>query len=258
MIWFVLLVLGIGLATGEVVLLVASYLEGVTLPGTGFKFLAWPKIKPKFEQTGLNLADRKVVICGLAGMVLGFFFGWGTRLLLLAVLLGGAVGIMTPELVRIWRGKSTLDARRREISILFEAVELYMRAGMPMHHALTAAKTLTPNLRPAVNKCLTYWPSGAAKALQVLEKEMNLPEGDILVSLLMQVEHAGIENLEGIIHRESRRIEQMREAAEKANLSLKPLYLVLYRALPLLATLGMVAGTLFMRTLSILKDAGLM
>lgn len=209
------------------------------------------------EAVGLKAVDRHLRLGAVAGFLIGLLLSWGTRYALLAAGFGCAVAVFAVELAtRLYERKQT-DARRQEIVVLFDTIELYMRAGMPAQHALAAAKALTPKLRPAVNHALTYWPSGSAKALDVLREEIRLPEGDILVSLLSQIVQSGIENLEGVIRREARRLEQMRDAAEKARITLKPLYLVLYRALPLVASMGMFAGALFMRVSLILKDAGL-
>lgn len=243
MIYTVLFAAGTGLVAGGVTLLAGLLLEPARSAG--------------FRIPYTNREDRLALWVGLLGAVLGLLLAWGTQYTGFMAFLGGGTGVGIVVLARRFVVRSRLDARRRDVTALFDAVELYMRAGMPTHHALSAAKILAPSLQPAVNRALSYWPSGAAKALDVLRQEIGLPEGEILVSLLAQINQAGIENLEGIVRRESKRLEQMRNMAERARIGLKPLYLVLFRALPLVAAMGMVAGVLFMRVAAILKDAGL-
>jgi hypothetical protein len=126
-----------------------------------------------------------------------------------------------------------------------------------MNHALQAAKLLTPALKPAINKALVYWPAGSAKALEIFRREVDLPEADILTALLAQIERVGISNLEGVIRREADRLQRMREAAERAEINRRPTYMMLYRALPLVSAMGMIAGVLFMHVASTLRSAGI-
>lgn len=253
MIFYVVLTsIGAGLAAGGLLYLAFKSVKTPLLPRINL-----PSFELTSEAVGLKADDRHLKFGAVAGFLAGLMLSWGTRYTILAAGFGCAVAIFVVELATRLYERRQADARRQEIVVLFDTVELYMRAGMPAQHALAAAKTLTPNLRPAVNRALTYWPSGSAKALEVLREEISLPEGDILVSLLSQIVQSGIENLEGVIRREARRLEQMRDAAEKARITLRPLYLVLYRALPLVASLGMFAGALFMRVSLILKEAGL-
>ncbi|MDN5375114.1 MAG: hypothetical protein PWQ39_154 [Thermacetogenium sp.] len=249
----VLASIGAGLAAGGLLYLAFKSIKRSFSP---------PKVKlPSFKMasgsTGLKADNRFLKFGATAGFLVGLILSWGTHYALFAAVVGGAIGVFAVETAARLRERSWVDARRQEIVVLFDTIELYMRAGMTAQHALAAAKVLTPNLRTAVNRALMYWPSGSAKALEILRREINLPEGEILVSLLNQIVQSGVENLEGVIRRESRRLEQMRDAAEKARITLKPLYLVLYRALPLVASLGMFAGALFMRVSMILKKAGL-
>ncbi|MDH7578197.1 MAG: hypothetical protein QHH75_10355 [Bacillota bacterium] len=253
MLYALITVLGLGLAAGGAACLAFRASES---------FLAQAPVSRFFEEigqrgSGLAREDKIVLIGGIAGLATAGTLAWGTGYLSLALMIGLGAGTGGVKAFLKFRERRDADEKRKEIALFFDAVELYIRAGMSVQHALDSAKLLAPRLRQAVNKALVYWPSGPARALEVLRKEIALPEGDILVSLLSQISQAGIENLQGVISREAQRLEQMREAAERARVALKPLYLVLYRTLPLVAVLGMVAGALFMRTMSILKETGL-
>lgn len=252
MIYVALISVSMGLIAGGLLYLIFRTVKTPQLPRINL-----PSFELTSEAVGLKADNRHLKFGAAAGFLTGLMLSWGTHYMMLAASLGCVAAVFVIELAMRLHEERKINARRQEIMVLFDTIELYMRAGMPAQHALSAAKVLTPNLRPAVNRALIYWPSGSAKALEVLRKEISLPEGDILVSLLSQIVQSGIENLEGVIRREARRLEQMRDAAEKARITLKPLYLVLYRALPLVASLGMFAGALFMRVSLILKEAGL-
>lgn len=197
---------------------------------------------------------RREKMAAAAGAAAGMALAWGSAA---SVLLGAAAGYGCAYLYAKLKAEREEDARRREVFTLFDTLELYLRAGMPLQHALAAAKVLVPGLRDAVNAALVYWPSGSERALEALRQGIAMPEGDILVSLLSQINQAGVENLEGVIQRETRRLEEIRETAARVRISMKPLYLVIYRALPLVAALGLVAGTLLMRAIMILRQAGM-
>ena len=85
-----------------------------------------------------------------------------------------------------------------------------------------------------------------------------MPEAESLVLLLSQINNSGVKNFDNIIKMEADRLEELRQAAEQIQISIKPLVLILYRALPLVAILGMIAGVMFTRTMEIIKDTGLM
>lgn len=212
-----------------------------------------PKIKTKSTQK-INQTD---VIGAVLGALFMFILSLGTVKVINLTLLGFLSGYLLSYLIRKQLVQMKKWIKQREIIILFEAVELYMRAGLTMPHALQAAKLLTPSIRSAINRALVYWPSGSAKALEVFRQEIDLPEADILASLLVQIEKAGINNLEGVIQREAERLQRMREAAERAEISRRPTYMMLYRGLPLISALGMVAGVLFMHVGVTLRSAGI-
>ncbi|RJX22186.1 MAG: hypothetical protein C4575_01930 [Desulforudis sp.] len=202
-------------------------------------------------------SDRASVIAGLIGTIFALLTTWGTGNEATAVCVFGVGMAVGAKLLFRWRVNGIRSARKRDIIILFETVELYMRAGMPLHHALAVAKVLTPSLRKDITYALGYWPSGPAKALEILRERIDLSEGDILASLLMQIDQVGIEHLEGVVRREGKRLEQMRTAADRARINARPLFIVMYRALPLMACLGMVAGTFFMYAMQVMREAGL-
>lgn len=201
-----------------------------------------------------SIRETAAVLAGMAGML---FLGWGARLPVLAVLvtLGGAGGLVLIRMTFKLKEGSNRAAAIRELTVLFEAVELYMRAGYALPQAMRAAALLTPRLRRAVGECLACWPSGPRRALEVLRKNLNIPEAEILVSLLGQVDRVGLKNLEGVMQREAYNLERLRQLAAEVNIAKRPLYFTLYRALPLAAAVGIIVGPLLYRVFGVLRDA---
>ncbi|MDI6906439.1 MAG: hypothetical protein QMC81_02965 [Thermoanaerobacterales bacterium] len=251
--------------------MIESLLTGAVAGGIGVTaaVLTWSltaAARPRFEGMRVpsvpvhhkwDASDRAAAVAGMAGLAGGMILTWGSSAMGYAGVFAGLALAVGAKVVFRWRLNAQKVVRQKEIVVLFETVELYMRAGMPLHHALAAARMLTPSLRRAVGEALTYWPGGPAKALEVLREKIDLPEADILASLLLQIEQAGIDNLEGIVRREGKRLEQLRDAADRARINIRPLYLVLFRALPLVACLGMIGGALFMHVRDVLQAAGL-
>ncbi len=205
-----------------------------------------------------SIIDKTVITWAIIGALLGVILTWGSNSLVLGALICGFWAGVSVIGFREYHRRKTKSIRYQECLELFRLVENYMQLGMPLQLALTEAKEILVVLKPAVNKALAYWGMGSETALRVLRVEIDLPEAESLVMLLSQVNNSGIKNFDNIIKMEADRLEDIREAAEQMQISIKPLILILYRVLPLLAILGMVAGVMFTRTMTIIKDAGLM
>ncbi len=202
--------------------------------------------------------DNTVIIWTAIGVLFGIVLTWGLNNVVLGAMICGFWAGVSVIVFREYHRRKTKSARYQECLELFRLVETYMQLGMPLQLALGEAKEILVMLKPAVNKALAYWGMGSESALKVLQVEIDLPEAESLVMLLSQINNSGIKNFDNIIKMEADRLEDIREAAEQMQISIKPLILVLYRVLPLLAILGMVAGVMFTRTMLVVKDAGLM
>lgn len=145
----------------------------------------------------------------------------------------------------------------KEAAVLFEAVELYCKAGYTLYQALNAAKLLTRKIRPDIERCLNYWGAGAKKALKNLQEELNLPEAQTLILLLMHLESAGVKDLENILKREAYNVEEMQHLKTELKLKNRPLILMVYRFLPLFSVLGIVLGSLLYRTFNVMRESGI-
>lgn len=193
-------------------------------------------------------ADKhQIVIGGLLGMTFGIMLSWGTSHVVICGLIFSGLGIGSVVILQAFSKNRITALKKAECLVLFESTEIFLRAGMSLQTSLANSKMLTKLLNPAIDAALAAWPAGSIQALEILRKEVALPEGDILVSLLMQLNQAGTANFEGIIQRESQRIEAMRFAVEKAQIARKPLILVVYRSLPMFIVLGLFIGALTLR-----------
>lgn len=144
----------------------------------------------------------------------------------------------------------------KESAILFEAIELYSKAGYSLYQAINASKVLVDEIRPAVDKCLNYWGAGPKKALQKLQDEIGLEEIDTLVLLLMNIESTGGKDLGGTISQVVFNMEDLQKMKTQIKISNRPLMFVIYRMLPLASIVGIVVGGLLYRMYSVLEMTG--
>jgi len=193
----------------------------------------------------------------VAGALLMAFVTWNTKWLITATSLGATAGFLAARFVDRVRLSTVQYAKRREIALFYEAVELYLHAKLPLRYALQLAGYITPRLASAVNTCLGMWSSGPVQALEAMCREINMPEGDLLVSLLTQINQLGLDKIEGVMRREGQNIERLQEATARAKITTRPVYFVIYRILPLVAVFGMFAGVLLWRVRHVLRGAGL-
>lgn len=189
----------------------------------------------------------QIFLGALAGFVGGLLLTTGTNYMATASFIFAGLGAgLVAMTTRILTGRKE-DKRKQECFLLFQAIEIFVQSGYSIPQALAIARDFTPSLTPEINKTLAAWPQGAVKALEVFRDSIDLPEGDQLVSLLLQINQAGSKNLGNIIQAEARQMEEKRKAMEKARITQKPTFLMAYRLLPLIVIIGMLAGVLVTR-----------
>lgn len=195
--------------------------------------------------------NKNMYYGGLIGIIAGLLLFWNTSKLALAISICAAIGMGATYFVGQLQTQKQKLRKQQEVLVLFENIEVLMRAGLPLQKALMESKDLVVLLRPAIERSMTYWPS-TNLILENLRKEIDLPEGDILVSLLTQLSLAGTERHEGIIQRETQRIEDVKAAEEKIRTNQKPYWLVFSRIIPILVIFGLFLGAMFVRMLHIM------
>jgi len=189
----------------------------------------------------------QIFLGALAGFVGGLLLTTGTNYMATASFIFAGLGAgLVAMTTRILTGRKE-DKRKQECFLLFQAIEIFVQSGYSIPQALANSREFTPILTPEINKTLAAWPQGAVKALETLKESINLPEGDQLVSLLLQIHQAGSKNFGNIIQAEAKQMEEKRKAMEKARITQKPTFLMAYRLLPLIVIIGMLAGVLVTR-----------
>lgn len=191
--------------------------------------------------------DTRLIIGGFAGFIIGMSLTYGTPYIATGTLISAGLGAGAVEITYriLIRGKE--ERRKQECFLLFNTIEIFIQSGYSIPQSLAYAREFTPMLTEDINKALAAWPSGAVNALEVLKDSIGLPEGDQLTSLLLQVHQSGNRNLVGILQAESKQMDEKRKAAAKARITQKPAFLIMYRLLPLIVLMGMLAGVLVTR-----------
>jgi hypothetical protein len=164
-----------------------------------------------------------------AGSLSPLALAWGTAL-------GSGAGRGLAWLAR----RRTGHRLRREIAVLYEAVDLYLEGGYTLYDALLLSSLLVPGIRPAVRRCLLNWNAGPARALRDLGEDLGCDESRSLAAVLIQVLEEGYEGLRGVMSAESRKLDELRASLAEAELATKPLYQAVYLILPGLGFLGLI------------------
>lgn len=194
-----------------------------------------------------NNKDTQVLIGALIGFIGGLLLTTGTQYMATASLAFAGLGAGLVEATSRLLARGKEEKRKQECFLLFTAAEIFIQSGYSIPQALANSRDFTPMLTADINKTLAAWPQGTVKALEVLRDSINLPEGDQLVSLLLQLNQVGTRNVGNIIQAEARQMEEKRKALEKARITQKPVFLMAYRLLPLVVLMGMLAGVLVNR-----------
>lgn len=213
---------------------------------------------PKCILKRLGNMDKNLLIAGgIGGGVIGLMLVKDSPYILQGVAMGAFIMMGAIYVIELTRNIHKTNLRRKECYILFHAIGLYMEADYSLRKALSDSSKLTRELRPAITRCLTYWSAGPISALKRLEKEIALAEGNVLVSLLIQLEKYGAQSFEGSLRREALRMERLRTRKERGKVPYKTLYLTLYQFLPVFALFGMVAGAVYVYSSTVLSSAGI-
>lgn len=213
-------------------------------------------IKFRIKRPADNLTKKDKVFITAIAVLFAFtannifavteYFFWGLLL-----------GVMLLKFLTNLKAKAARTKKLKEISILFEAIELYTNAGYTVYQALKSASVLTHIIRPSIEKCLQYWSSSPRKALEMLQSELNLPESEILILLLVHMEIVGAKEMHGVLKSEATNINHSEIMKKQISISNRPLILMVYRILPLVSILGITVGSLLYRTYAVLVDAGI-
>lgn len=221
------------------------------------KFKSTERIIKKAFEVLLNLTKReKYLILASALFVLGM--SKSTRAIPISITIGSIIGLITVRFISNIK-KSILKTKKlREVVVLFEGIEMYSKAGYSLVQSIRASKMLTDTITPYIDKCLSYWSMGPQKALEILKDELNLEETESLILLMMHLESAGVNNLQGMLQREAHNIDRLQKMKVELKIAHRPLILVVYKILPIAAILGIVIGSLLYRMFYTLTGIGVL
>lgn len=172
------------------------------------------------------------------------------------VLIGMFIGLGIVLVFQKNRKNKIHTQKIKEIAILFEAIELYMRAGYSMYQALRTSRLLVTHIRPAIDTCLSYWGAGPKIALSKFQEELKLPEAETLILMLVNLESTGSRDMHKAIGGEVFNIESIQKMKVNASISNKPLVMMVYRMMPMASVLGITVGSMLYRTFAMLSQSG--
>lgn len=241
--------IGVGVVVATIMLAICGRINTVLISN---RLMAWSKRQIEFSDNRYRI----IILVIFCGATFSAVLAWGSPRVAHATLLGAVVAVGVYKLVCRIKEHYEIKTRRFETLRLFNVIGLYIEAGMTIPQALNHGKQLSPSLRPMINRCLTLWASGSTPALQALKKSIDLPEGDILASLLEQLNAEGVKNYEGIMRRESLQMERQYHKQTAAKLPLKSVYISVYQALPVFTLFGLLAGAAYVYAMQTLQATG--
>lgn len=247
---------GIGLIVFSVVYLLYESIRKVRFKfGESYRIRKIKEKIKRFIKTKKTLVlskKEKLIILGMAIAFAGTAqnIRQASRLLFWGILIGLFI-------VYVYQKTHTATIRAKKLkesAILFEAIELYTKAGYSLYQAINASKVLVDEIRPAVDTCLNYWGAGPRIALQKLQEEIGLEEIDTLILLLINIESSGGKELDGTIGDVVFNMEDLQKMKTQIKIANRPLIFVIYRMLPLASIAGIVVGGLLYRMYSVLEQ----
>lgn len=141
-----------------------------------------------------------------------------------------------------------------EIVMIYETVSFFTKAGYSTQQSLQMSLPVTSALAPALRRCLAAWPHGPARALETFAQEAGVEEAELLASVLLYIEEAGIQFGEAAAQEEARNLDALRESLSELAIISKPLYYSVYRVLPLAAVGGVIMGPILYKIITIMSD----
>lgn len=228
-----------------------SYLHDMKGPINRFK----RKIKRKLKNQQRLILDKKErYLILFAAFLIGTTSG-SLKQLPKHIIMGVIAALIIILLFQRVRSKNIHIKKIKEIAILFEAIELYMRAGYSMYQAIRISRFLVIEIKPEVELCLAYWSAGPKTALLKFQEALNIAEAETLILMLINLENSGSKDMQKAIDGEIINIESIQKMKESISIANKPLVLMVYRMLPLASVLGITVGALIYRTFMMLETS---
>ena len=217
--------------------------------------------KTKVERLKDSFKKKEEVTPSTIGALIGTLFiitlvpfkGVGFSNYMLFIAFGVGLGLIIGKLVEKIKKDKIYNAKVRELALISELIELFSMSGYQLNTILSLAIPLLSHIRPEVERCIARWPSGVDKALYALEKELNMEEAAVLVSVLVHANNIGVEYAKQVLQEESRNLELIRKTLVELKIASKPIYYSVYRVIPFAAAIAMGIVPLVYNILDILK-----
>lgn len=208
--------------------------------------------KEKFVLLRKLFSDRQTLYFMGGGAFLFGLITAGTSLMLPLMMMGAVSGLVGKKfLERVMANKKEF-IKTKEVSLLYECVDLFTGAGYTVKQSLQLSMILVPNLRKHISDCIDRYPSGPLRALEQLGRDIGVKHADMLSGLLMQAEESGVENVKGIMEQEAVRLEELRESLAESRIAAKPIYSAVYLFLPVASVLGIIIAPLAYRAIQMI------
>jgi hypothetical protein len=207
---------------------------------------------PKRERESISQEDLVLLGGCIGGMLFAMVLTWGNPKLPVACMLGAGMGGGIVKFFQKNAEHTNRMKKLREIAVLSETIDFLTQVGYSIPQALRYGATITPVLRPHVEKCINNWATGAVSALNRFSREVGIPEAATLTSVLTHAQESGHDYARAAIKEEARSLEMLRETLSEISILSKPTYFAVYRGMPLAAILGLLIGPLIYRLTNVM------
>lgn len=254
-VWILAVLASAGFGTAAVA--VIYMLSGLLIKNRADKFRAIEENMEDEKRPGIlkRLFSNKQALFFMGGGAFLFALTTaGTQLMLPLMIMGAAAGFIGEKaLTRVLKNRQQF-IKTKEVSLLYECVDLFTKAGYTVKQSLQLSMVLVPNLRRHISDCIDRYPSGPLRALDQLGRDIGVSHADMLSGLLMQAEECGIENIKGIMEEEAARLEELRTSLAESRIAAKPIYSAVYLFLPVASVLGILIAPLAYKAISMIKS----
>jgi hypothetical protein len=222
------------------------------------RFKALRKGKKPVKQKSKEEAFKDKVTLGfmLGGAFLLGLITFRSQFFTLSLPIGISIGFITSKFFNKTIMATKRLAKLKDISLLYESVDLFTKAGFNIKQSLQISKILVPSISENINQCINDWPSGPLKAIERFGSEINkdLPEADVLTGLLMQAEECGTCNISGIMEQEALRLSELRKMAAESKIAVGPIFSTIYMFLPVASILGVILTPIAYQAIKMITD----
>ncbi len=206
---------------------------------TDFKFFMSKHLEKLRKKESKNGGDSENAFY-LGGVFLGLFaVGAIGSFSPVSMMWGLTVGLSAGRGIYVLKGRRKSQQVTREVAVLYESVDMYMKEKYTLYDALLLSSMLVPGIRPAVNRCLMNWASGAKQAIKQMGDDIDNDASRMLSSMLIQICEEGYEGIKGVMSHEGQQLDELRASLAEAELAVKPVYQAVFLLLPGLGFLGM-------------------